>query len=66
MCAFSGVRAIFPLRSGCKGDRRMVYAVAARDRTPNSDKSHSITLDAENTEGKKAIVDTSGMLVKTI
>jgi hypothetical protein len=54
------------LRSGCNGDRRMVYAVATRDRTPNSDKSHSITLDAENTEGKKAIVDTSGMLVKMI
>jgi hypothetical protein len=40
--------------------------VAARERTPNSDKNHSIRVDAENTERKKAIVETSGMLVKMI
>jgi hypothetical protein len=40
--------------------------VPNRESAPKIDKSHSVRLEAENTEGKKTIVETSGILVKII
>jgi hypothetical protein len=40
--------------------------VPNRDSTPRIDRSHSVRLDAAKTDGKKAIVESSGILVKMI